>query len=448
MANANAKNGNKLNTPGDVQIDEVRLVASNGFEQSLLPVLAQFVIFEDLFRNGLSGYIIISDSLNLVRNFPIIGEEDLFITIRTPGVDPIPRKLRFKVHNISTYVQGKGTTAVVRIEFISPFVYAASRFKLNQAYSDRPYSEMVSSIFSDVVHVLKSSQKADSTNTIFPTLHVEASKGNATIIVPYWTPLYAINWMTYRSVPKSNTFAADYVFYENLDNCVYASLSQLKSQPTKYNYKYYPQGARSAKGERMIETELRTVISYAITSMGDKLKESVHGMFSSSMLVNEMTTKSYYSDYFSYRHTFDKTEKMNPNRILPYDSTTQDMPTAYTKYHIKSHYAFEDVSDTSYIDYSLYRQSLMQQVDSYTMILELFGDTTLRVGDMINIDFASAESIKNKDETFDPYLSGRYIVTCIRHDVHVERHTMKVTVSKDSLKNPLPDKKDKGIKNP
>jgi hypothetical protein len=448
LANASIKNSNKINTPGDVQIDEVRLVAGNGFEQSLLPVLSQFTIYEDLFRNGLSGFIIISDALNLVRNFPIIGEEDLYITIRTPGVDPTPKKLRFKVHNISTYVQGKGTTMVVRLEFVSPFVHAASKILINKAYTDRPYSEMVASVFSDAVNVVRSTQRSDSDNNIFPTLEVEPTKGNATVIVPNWTPLYAINWMTYRAVPTSNVYAADYIFYESLETHKFVSLSKLKSVEPKYTYKYFPGGARSSKGERMIETELRTINQYAVTSMGDKMKESVHGMFSSHMLVNEMTTKSYYTDYFCYRTAFDKTSKMNPNRILPYDSSTQDMLKAYIKYHTKSHYAFEGVEDTNYIDYSLYRQSLLQQVDSYTMVLDVFGDTSLRVGDMINVDFVSPESIKNKDETLDPYMSGRYIVTCIRHDVMVGRHTMRVTVSRDSLKNPLPDKKEKTIRDP
>ena len=437
------KDTNKIGNPGDVLVEEILLVASNGFQQNITKMYSGLTIYEDIFANGLSGNIILSDSMNLVKNFPIIGEETLYITIRTPGVDTMSRRLRFKVYSVSTFVQGEGTaTVAVRLEFMSPFVMASSRFLLNRSYANMLHSDIAKSIFNDVVESMKAMENPD----ILPKLSTHPTLGRTSLIIPNWHPIYAINWLTYRSVPYYNSAAADYMFYENLDGFNFVPLDTLKKRNPHCTYKYIPGGMRDNKGERMMETELRVITKYAVINMGDKLKESLHGMFGSLMLINEMPTKSYYSTAFSYRTGFKDTNKMNPNRLLPYDSKTQEMFSSYTKYHIKNHFSFDSIDDASFVDSSLHRQSLMQQMDSFTMTIDVFGDTTLRVGSMVNLEFIAPEYTKNKDDFLDPFLSGNYMVTAIRHDIFDTQHTMAVTVSRDSYKEPLADHKDKEIK--
>ena len=443
-----AKDTNKLHNAGDVVVEEVRLVSYNGFEQSLLGMYSSFTIFEDLFTGGLSGSLTFTDSLNLVKNFPIIGDETLYVTFRTPGVDNVSRSVAFKVYKISTYVQGQGSASVVvRIEFVSPFLMAASRFKMNRSYQNKTYSEIVSSIFSDVTDVMKTNDKiAEGNVRKLPILQqAYPTMGQTCLIIPNWTPIYAINWIANMSVPDYNQLAANYVFYETLDGYYFTPLDSMKKLPSVCTYKYIPGGSRSEKGDRMIETELRTITQYAIDKICDKMKESMAGMYSSFMLVNEMTTKSYYAEYFSYRGGFKETQKMNTNRLLPYDSKIQDMLSAYTKYKTKSHFSFSGVEDTNYIDHALFRQSLMNEMNSFVMILEVMGDSTMRVGNMIDLEFISPEYTKNKDDYLDMYLSGRYMITAIRHDISDSRHTMKLTVARDSNREPLPDRKEKDI---
>ena len=339
----------RIYSAGDVIVDEIKLVSYSGFELDLRKIVGDFSIYEDLYSNTLSGSLVFPDSMNLVANTPIIGDEDLYITFYTPGVDYKPRRVRFKVFKISSFVRGTGTTTVaVRLEFVS---HLAELF----------------------------------------------------------------------------------------------SLSKLKEFLPAAKYRSAPSGFRSDDGERMIEAELRNISSYAIRDMGDKLRETKLGMYASSMLVHETTTKSYYTSRFSYRDSFGDTPHMNKGRMIPYDSPVQDRYAAHLKYYDKSHFMFDGIDDTNYIDRSQNRQSLLNQMNAMTMTIDVYGDTMLRVGNMIEVEFFSQEYTKDKDDFLDPYLSGKYMITAIMHNVVEGIHTMRVTICRDSYSEPLPDKKAKFI---
>jgi hypothetical protein len=421
---------------GDVVVDEIKLVSYSGFELDLRKMVGDFSIYEDIYSNHLSGSIVFPDSMNLVKNFPIIGDEELFITFYTPGVDPRPRRVRFKVFKISSFVRGTGSTTVaVRLEFVTPVAEVSARHKLNRCFKSMTFGEMVKSTYAEM-------QKQDSN---LPPLFADDTYGQSTVIIPNWSPLYAINWFCHRSVSKQNQQIADYVFFQTLDGMNFFPLSKLKSLDSVCTFKSAPGGFRSDKGERMIESELRNITSYSIRDMGDKLRETKLGVYSSHMLVHEMTTKSYYGTVYSYRNSFNETPHMNKGRMVPYDSKIQDRPASQMKYYNKSHFMFDGIDDANYIDRAQDRQSLLNQMNALTMTIDVYGDTTLRVGYMVNLEFFSQEYTKGKDDYLDPYLSGKYMITGIMHNVVEGVHTMRVTISRDSYGEPLPDKKAKDL---
>ena len=77
----------KILNPGDVLIDSITIESAAG---AILDVRSQFIsmnIYEDIFANGLSGFIVLVDALNLSRYLQITGREKLKITFATPGED-------------------------------------------------------------------------------------------------------------------------------------------------------------------------------------------------------------------------------------------------------------------------------------------------------------------------------------------------------------------------
>jgi hypothetical protein len=76
-----------LQTPGEISIEELSLITNNGKSIFLLDYLIELNIYESIFSNVLTGEIILSDSANLIKYFPITGEEYLSVRLRTPGFD-------------------------------------------------------------------------------------------------------------------------------------------------------------------------------------------------------------------------------------------------------------------------------------------------------------------------------------------------------------------------
>lgn len=434
----NAKPTNKLLTAGDIVIDDVRLVSFTGFEIDLRKFLTAFNIYEDIYSNGLSGYILITDSQNLAKNVPIIGQEEIRLSFKTPGVDSELRKLRLKVFKVSNQLHGNEGSVVtlLKLEFTSPLVTLSSRIKLNRVLSKMTYSKMVEQIYRDAITL----------DSALPPLYTEESEGVTSVMVPYWSPLYAINWISYRSVPRTDHSAADYLFYQTLDGYHFRSLSGLKRLPAVCTYKNIPPGSRDDKtGDRLIERDLRTINEHTIADVHDTLRRSSMGMYSSTQLVHEVVTKSYYRTDYSYRTMFKDMARLNKERIVTYDNTLQDMPNSYMKYHPKSHFNFSGVEDANFVDKALNRQAQMNLMNYFTMSIRVFGDTTIRVGNVINVEFSSPENKARTKEETDRYLSGKYMIVSICHDYKEGIHEMLMTIARDSNGEAIPDVKQKEI---
>lgn len=428
------KSRDVLYNAGEVTVDEIRIVSFNGNEFDLKGIIGDFSIYEDIYSNFLSGSIVFPDSINIVKNLPIIGQEKLYITFNTPGIDKIPRKLKFDVYKISTYVRGTGAvTLTIRLEFISSIANISSQLKLNRVMKNIPYSEMVDSIHKDM--------------KVFdpdlpPMMKISKTYGHSTVIIPNWSPLYVINWLAHRSVFLNNQKQADYLFYQTLDGFNFAPLSLLKEAKPVGKFTNYPGGFRDKSGERDIKKELYNITNYVVDSMTDKPKETKTGIYASHILVHETTTKSYYTSLFSYRKSFDDTPHLNKGRMVTSENELQNKYSSLLKYYDKSFYVFDEIDDSSYIDHALDRQSLLNRMNTMKMTVDVYGNTRLRVGNIIEMEFYTSEYTNKKSSDFlDPYLSGKYMITSIMHNVVEGVHTMRMTITRDSYYESLPNKK-------
>jgi hypothetical protein len=167
----------KILNPGDVLIDSITIESAPG---AILDVRSQFVsmnIYEDIFANGLSGFIVLVDSLNLIRYLQITGREKLRIRFATPGEDTDKDFLtkEFTIYKVSSEVKMQGDgKKLIRLEFVSPTVYQNAQLRISRAFSDMPYSDMVKAIMKDTLGVEVNA---------CPTL------GNRNIVVPNWNPM-------------------------------------------------------------------------------------------------------------------------------------------------------------------------------------------------------------------------------------------------------------------
>lgn len=457
-----AKPQTSMIKPGDVIIDEITLQSYTGFKMSLAGLFDNFTIYEDIYSNFMSGSITLIESMNIVKHFPIIGAETLTIVYRTPWGGKNPVRLTFRTFKISAQVEtSQQANQLVRIEFVSPQAIWSMQSKVSKSYKAMRVSDMVNSIYRDylasdttedplktqvrMVDVVGGSsitRSLSSSDSKVPLATIQQTYDTRSYVIPYWTPLYTINWLSHRARSLSDLTHCDYVFYENSDGHHFVPLSLLKKARPEFTYTNYPKGLRSEKGERMIEHEQRNVLTMNVSSITDKIKQQHMATFASTILTHDLTTKSFNTAEYSYDTKYAEVgSHLNKYRMLPLGKTDYTRsPLSCLKYYPNSTYAMSGIVKAAEPEETiLFRQSLLSQMNSIVLTLECWGDTNVKVGQVIDFIPLAKESAKNNDKFDDDYLKGRYLVTSIRHLVTDRSHRMTLTISKDSFSEPIAD---------
>jgi hypothetical protein len=172
----------------------------------------------------------------------------------------------------------------------------------------------------------------------------------------------------------------------------------------------------------------------------DKIRQQNMGVFASSIVTHDLTTKSFNTYRFNYDRDYPIVgNHIENNGIIPINKT--DYSSAFMsafKYYPSSTFTMTGLERTSDPDeIVLYRQSLLNQMGSVNLVLECHGDTNVKVGQIIEFKTIAKESTKTATRFDDDYIRGKYMVTAIRHVVTDRSHRMTLTVSKDSFAEPI-----------
>jgi len=420
----------KILNPGDILVDSLTIESAAG---ATLDVKSQFValnIYEDIFANGLSGFLVLIDSINLVRYLQITGRETMKVVFSTPGDagsnDFIEKT--FKIYKVTseTKLSGEGKK-LVRLEFVSVPAYENAKLKISRSFNDMPYSEMVERIGNDIFGI---------------SINCCPTMGRRNAIIPNWNPMYAINWLAKRSSAESIPEVCDYVFYENLDGKYnFMPLSILKAQETLVKYHHTPTNRDQNTGEIFMKKEFYNIISFSVGGRGDKMREIVSGVYSNNALVLDILGKKASTNLYIYCTQRDRIPTISRYPLI--SKITDDLSynvTAYQKYYPKHSFRYDSVEDNDEMELiSTRRQSQMNQFRTNTLTVTVNGDSRRRVGDMVSVDIPSTEDPKNKDDWYDPYLSGRYMVTAILHEIGDGSYNMKMELVKDGYDEKIPE---------
>ena len=107
----------KLN---DVEITSIMLKSDQGGEVNIIQKAKHFSLFEDVYTNCLSGYVLVVDAHNLINHFPIIGQETITIGFRTPGVNDDFHELSFDIHAITERAKSDNDKSeIYKLDFVS-----------------------------------------------------------------------------------------------------------------------------------------------------------------------------------------------------------------------------------------------------------------------------------------------------------------------------------------
>lgn len=450
-----AANYNELDKPKDsfegaLVIDQYALKDVNLITPtatiSLKALMIELSYYEDIFNPVTSGKILLNDSISLIERSGLCGNEFLKLTFeRSEKASKKSEFSRyFRIYRVGERLLENHSTESYTLHFCSEELFLSEQIKVSKSYKNKKISEIINDILKNY---LKIPEKR---------LNIDESDGLYDIIVPFKKPFEAINWMANLAQPLGYE-GADYLFFENQDGFNFLSLQKLFKKQIYTSYIYNPNNAGNFTIGGITTTELgRSLVgikSYKFLDTFDSLYGTVTGSFANRTLIVDPLTRSFKDVKYDYKNYFDKSQKLNKTPVIGdiknrlgkyphenYDgvykvvlSNTRQKEAEWLK--TKPSEVANDIMAEIFVPYRTAQKALL----TYSRIkLSLSGDPQLSVGKLVQVYLPSNVSRKGElgynEGMTNPYNTGKYIVTGVRHIIDVNmRYEMVVEVAKDSF---------------
>ena len=449
----------KLTRAGRFLLDDIVLVSyqsadgsnKNAKSISIRSQVLEIDIYESLNGAGLSGSVVVADGQSVISHLPLTGYERIEFKLYTPGTS---RGYDFSsetghpmfIYKISNRLPLTPRSQIYVLHFCSKEMIDNEMTRVNRTY-EGPIDTMV-------VDMMRSD--LDSKKNLI----VEETKGLHKFVMPRIKPLKAIATLSGMAEPlKYNS--SGMLFYEDSTGFRFRSLENMLAiggvaRPVSAKFQMKPRNVKQGTGESDVIKEMQTVDGYTIKDQFDTLKNLSNGVYASKTVTHDNYNKTFSEndfDYNTYFPTIFHTEhdgsggKIDSKSQLPLfnfkeNKMISDKPEGRLNF----------ISTTEKIqnDYEgpdgerIFPASMAQKLSfrSQVISLDCKGFTGISVGDLCSFEVPSYEPVKKDNPSdFDPYMSGRYLVRAIHHNIDTAKDNHKMTLEcvKDAVRVAYPE---------
>ena len=424
---------------GEFRLEEALVTSPTGEVTDLMTDLqiVEINLFESLIRNTISGSIIVVDTRNVVVKLPIVGQEDLSLKIVTPSLKKKEDVIDFTentffIHKIAKREEVSVGAQTYELSFISDAAIINSSKRLS-----RSYVESKANIGEMVEDILKKDLGVPS-DRIF----VEPTLGTRKLIIPNSKPYTFITRLTKQALSKQGS--PHYLFFENKNGMHFLSLQKLYEQDIRAEFNVNDEGIDQKQAQGTPESYKR-MIEYSLNIKKDTLVNASTGMMGSNVIEHNLYNKKYEVKKFNYfdDKDFQAFERIDDNRVYSdnlfgddiVNSKTHVIPISREDDVDKSH---ESGTPNQRYKTILNRQSrLIELADGISINMTVHGQTTLTVGDMIDVTIPPLAGNEREEGPDKPekFYSGLYLIKTLRHTFSppTRNHIISMEVFKDGF---------------
>jgi hypothetical protein len=436
--------GNSILKAGDYQLSKFTMYSLvNGKKLDLSNLYRYIEIYEDIFSPYITAKLHIEDAFNFPERFPITGQEKIEIVFKSDINALKPVELVFRVYKLDAVeISYTGKTQQYILHLMSESGYF--NFAEVCGYSVRgSVSEMVKTIFTK--HFPQSVWK--------DRLIVEDTADNYSFVLPNaYSPLKAINWLSSKAFSKTGKDYSPFMFYETLDGHRFKSLDKIIEDGSKdiTRYIYTPANMPplpedhdkdSVGFSTVLPTRYHKIQKLEELSRFDAAAHIMNGIVSSRLVVHDLLRKEQRVTEFFESDVFDTMKKLGTEPHFRAEDPEADRfykkGAAYsylpsTPYTV--HNTANNIIDNNQVE-SLYtkRKYHLNTFLTQKIVIQIFGDSRRRVGDIVEIDVPKIQSdVTAQQEKKDKNLSGQYMVTNIKHSF-AKAYSCKLELSRNCM---------------
>ena len=424
---------------GEYDLSDLKLFTGSGEVLNLDINYLSLDIYENMFSNGLTGTLLVSDTNNLIMNAPITGQEFLSFKIKTPTIENL------KID----YRKASRGNEIFQLHFCSPELLRNSRTRISKAYEGN---------ISDIVgKILKDAKSVNTKKELF----IEDTLGLKKIVSPNKNPYALIRDLTTDAIGTNGS--PHFVFFENIDGIHFRTLDSLYAQGSSGEFIASDRGNIDFQkgGVTNIEEDLKRVLDYEMASNNDTKRNIKSGMFASTTIQHNIYQKNFDVQQYDYFEQFNDYARVSGGESdFPiYNKAPVDFANNLSDFKDAKIYMHSTSKDTNDLDTQHYvgtdtnytpndiiktiasRRAKTTELDNGVKInMEINGNITIKAGSIIDFKLPIAGQNHTGDD-FDVYHSGKFLITKARHtfDRISKRHKMYLSIVKDSFNKELPD---------
>ena len=441
---------------GEYIIDECILCTVGGLELNLKDQVASISIFEDIFKNSITGNISFVDTNNLTANASIVGQEKLKLILVTPNADDKTdrtmainfSKNPLHIFEVSTSININDRTKAFTLSFTTNEIVRNNRIRVCQSYTGEPAKEIIKKVIRDP-ELLDSKKE----------FYYEETTNLFKMIAPNLRPFDFINTVAKRCLSKEYNFAPTFLFYETIKGYYFRTIDSMMDRK---NPRMVFREVTPNDDVNNVALNLTNILDYEITNSTDTILNTRSGMYASDLLLVDVFNKSYKHYEYKYLDDFDNNihvdefnaygSAKSPIASLAtdeYGNKISDYPQSILHVQPIEREVEEGLFDPAHGEPNNYRgtdlwlqrrRSRFSSLDAAVSLrIKVPGNTTIQAGDLVGIILKNQTGAQSAQ---DPYLTGRYLVRKLKHEftkgVGQMRHEILLDCIRDTVQVAYP----------
>lgn len=417
----------KLTQAGQVQIEECIILHNDGMAIDIVNQLDSVTLYEDVYSPFITGFISITDTLDIPGALGRSGRDLLKLKIFTPTID--------KKHYIEgffvIYKMAERSAVKDRMQGYNLY-FASVEYAVDMMNSiSKTFSGSPSKIAKTILETHLGSTK---------NFDAEASSNNLKYTSNFWSPSKNLAYLSEHST--NSRMSPNYMFFENRQGYNFRTLESLADSPSIQDFSGndFTTDTNTTDGANRFGTtqrdpamDYKSIGDIRIDTTFDFLRDYSDGMIKSKMYSHDLVTKRL--DIKRVDLSTDTMLKLNKNNFYTDDLVQTSKPILM---NMSRHFGVSGDGDST--DFRWKQKRIMQlgQYRSGIVEIEVYGRTDYTVGKKVNLKL-NKMTVIGKEDTPDIYLdklySGNYVITAIVHRINRQEHRCNIELAKSHTNN-------------
>jgi len=437
--------------PGFCTIEEATVTAhpAPGREQqkeSITALIYSVTFTQSLNSSGISGVIKVFDSVGLLHNFPLRGEERLKLTLKGHDLQTeitVNGQIT-KINDVSKNTQGDGY--FYSLHFTTRTSYEAGLRNVITAFRNKTGSFAAKKIFKkyfnqgkELLPPLNTADKPMPVKSNVYSLvdrgrhfYIEDSKGQLRVLIPDYNPHQTMTFLGAKSLASSESPSNMFRFFETFDGYYWVTDEWLlkRAQVDKSKIKDFYYLNYTEQNPLYADLITRTITSFQNSDHVDTGSDLVSGAYTNAVLEIDLVNHSRTLYNYNYKEKRKKYAGMDgaprtSNAGAVHSDTFID--DTFTEENAKQHVVYRDWQDDGMsqkpeqqprppqkmVEIIQNRIAYKHHLNNSKVQMTMTGRLDLIPGDVINL-ITTDPSIELTTD-MNERLSGKYLIESVRH---------------------------------